>query len=71
MYDGWGKPDKSEPCDKRLLTIVEKEYGPDSPVLAPVLKNDAAALRALGHKDEADKVDQRLATIRASTMKTN
>ena len=53
------------------LTIAEKEYGANSPVLAPILKNDAAALRELGRKDEADKMDQRLASIRATTMKTN
>jgi hypothetical protein len=69
LYDKWGRPDKLETCDRHLLTILEKQYGPDSPVLTSTLKSEAQALRSLGRADEATQVDKRMASIRAATMK--
>ncbi len=71
LYDGWGKPDKAEPYYHQTLTVIEKQYGENSPILESVLTKDASDLRSLGKSAEADQMDKRLASIRASTMKTN
>lgn len=71
LYDGWNKPDKSEPYYRRIIALIEKQYGPNTPILEAVLVKDAAALRSLGRTNEADQVDQRLTSLRASTMKPN
>jgi tRNA uridine 5-carbamoylmethylation protein Kti12 len=68
LYDKWGKPDQSAVWDQRLLAVLEKHYGPSSPVLVGILVSEAKALRGIGRADEADKVDQRVASIRAATM---
>jgi tetratricopeptide (TPR) repeat protein len=67
VYDKWGKSDKAAPCYQRDAAIVEKQFGADSPVLLQVLPNEAKALRALGRREEAAKVEQRVESIRAST----
>jgi tetratricopeptide (TPR) repeat protein len=71
LYDHWEQPAKAAACNQRLLIVLEKQYGPQSPVLVTILANEAKALRGLGRSDEADKVDQRMATIRAATMTSN
>jgi hypothetical protein len=71
LYDHWGKPDKLEPCDRQLLGVLEKQYGANSPVLVPLLARDAKALRSLGRNDDAAQLDNRMALIRAATMKPN
>jgi hypothetical protein len=68
LYPQWGKPEQAEPCNRQLLTILEKQYGPNSPVLVPVLSSEAQALRGMGHADQAKDVDNRLAAIRSKTM---
>ncbi|HKN59598.1 MAG TPA: tetratricopeptide repeat protein, partial [Candidatus Acidoferrales bacterium] len=71
LYDQWGKPDQSDACDRHLLTILEKGYGKDSPVIVQVLVSDAKQLRAMGHTADAEQLDKRVASIRATTMKPN
>jgi tetratricopeptide (TPR) repeat protein len=68
LYDKWGKPDKLEPCNRQTLAILEKQYGPNSPQLASTLTSEARALRGLGRAKEAEDVENRLASIRSSTM---
>ena len=68
LYDHWDKPDKSAACDQRLLVVLEKQYGENSPVLVTTLASEAKALRGMGLTSDADKVDHRLALIRAATM---
>ena len=70
-YDLWGRPEKSEPCHEHLLSILEKQYRPDNPILVPELTIEAQALRTLGHNEEAAKVEQRIKTIQASAMNQN
>jgi len=70
LYDKWGKPDKSEPCRHQLLSALEKQYGPDSPVLLSTLTSEAQALRSLGRTEEAAKLEQRLNSIRVATGQT-
>ena len=71
LYDKSNKPEKAEPCYHQTLTIVEKQYGSDSPVLASTLTQEEKALRSLGRTADADEVDRRLASIRAATMSPN
>jgi hypothetical protein len=68
LYEQWGKPDQAEPCNRQLLAALEKQYGPNSPVLVPVLNSEAQALRGIGQADQAKDVDNRLAAIRSKTM---
>lgn len=69
VYDKWEKPEKFEPCNSRMLTILEKQYGPNSQVLAPTLTSHARALRSLGRVEEASIVEQRLKTIQTAPIK--
>jgi len=71
LYERWDKPEKAAPCNERYIGILEKQYGANSPVLVPLLTSDAKELRSLGRNDEASKLDDRVASIRAATMKTN
>jgi len=36
-----------------MLAILEKQYGPDNPILVGTLTSEANALRATGHIEEA------------------
>jgi hypothetical protein len=67
LYETWGKPDKIETCDRQLLGVLEKQYGPDSPLLLQTLTGESKALRGLGRPEEAAKVEQRIKTISAAT----
>lgn len=71
LYDLWGKPDKAEPCYKRMLGIGEQRYGADSPALLTALAADAKALRQLGRTDEAQKIEQRIQSIQSAETKQN
>ena len=71
LYDRWGKSSEAETCDQQLLSMIQKQYGANSPVLASVLADDSKQLRALGRTTDADAVDQRIASIRSATMKRN
>jgi tetratricopeptide (TPR) repeat protein len=71
VYERWDKPEKLEPCEKQLLGILETQYGSTSPVLATVIASEAKALRSLGRNDEAARLEDRLASIRAASMKPN
>lgn len=71
LYNKWDKPTQSEACYEHLLTVLEKQYGRDNPVIVSVLLSDAKALREMGRAADAEKVDQRAASIRAATMKPN
>lgn len=71
LYDRWDKAKESEACERHLLTVLEKQYGENSPVIVEVLVSDAKALREMGRTADAEKVDQRAASIRAATMKPN
>jgi len=70
-YDLWGKPENSERFHKHLLVILEKQYGPDNPIIVPALTSQAQALRSLGRNDEATKIEQRIKTIHATAMNQN
>lgn len=71
LYQQWNKPDQSDACNRKLLTVLEKQYGANSPVIVSVLENDSKALRGMGRKTDADAVDKRVASIRAATMNPN
>jgi hypothetical protein len=60
-----------EPCDRQLLVVLEKQYGPKSPQLASTLASESQALRSLGRAKEAADVDNRLASIRSATMNSH
>lgn len=68
MYDQWNKPDKAEPCYEHYLRVAEKEFGPTSPQIVPLLISQAAVLRKVGRDADADAVEHRAATIRSATM---
>jgi tetratricopeptide (TPR) repeat protein len=71
IYDRWGQPGKSEPCDRHLLAVLEKQHGANSPVLASTLTSEAQALRSLGRAEEAAKVEERLKSIQALASAPN
>lgn len=71
LYEQWGQAEKLAACDRRLLTVLEKQYGANSQVLVKVLVGEAKALRDTGKKTEADQVEKRVAQIRAAITKTN
>jgi tetratricopeptide (TPR) repeat protein len=71
LYDRWDQTDKAVACNRQLLAVLEKQFGESSPQLVNTLASQAKALRKLGQTAEADKIDQRLAQIRATTMNPN
>jgi hypothetical protein len=71
IYDKLSLPAKFAPCQDRLLAILEKQYGPDNPIIVPILTSQAHALRALGRNEEAAKLEQRIKTIQATAMNQN
>jgi tetratricopeptide (TPR) repeat protein len=67
VYDKWGKPEKLEPYDRRLISLLEKQPGPDTRYLEETLAREAKTLRTLGRPDEADKVEKRLKSLKPTT----
>jgi hypothetical protein len=67
VYDKWGKPDKAAPCFQRHVVVLEKQFGPENPVLIRTLVGEAKALHALNRPEEAAKVEQRVESLRAAT----
>jgi len=66
LYERWGKLDKLEACDRRLIAATEKQYGPDSQHLEQTLTREAKTLRTLGRPQEAAQVEQRLKSLKGS-----
>ena len=71
LYEKWGQTDKLVACDRQLVAVVEKEFGANDPRMVGVLVGEAKALRGAGKNAEADEVENRVARIRAATMKAN
>jgi hypothetical protein len=66
LYNRWDKPEKAEPRYRQLLAAIEKQFGPNNPVLLSTLSNEAKTLRKLGRNEEAEKYEQRILSIRAA-----
>ncbi|HXR09788.1 MAG TPA: tetratricopeptide repeat protein, partial [Candidatus Acidoferrales bacterium] len=70
VYDALGKPEKTEPCDRQIIAIVDKLSGANDPGLAPmlafVLTREAKTLRSLGRPDEAAPAEKRKDAIQAA-----
>jgi tetratricopeptide (TPR) repeat protein len=71
LYDKWDKPDKADPRYRQMLAILEKQYGPESPVILSVLTTEARMLRELGRTEEAAEFERRAESIRAATGTTD
>lgn len=71
LYDRWEKSSEADTCDQQLVSMIEKQYGANSPALAGVLADDSKQLRALGRTAAADAIDTRIAAIRSASMKPN
>jgi tetratricopeptide (TPR) repeat protein len=71
LYDGWARPDKAQPCWHRSIGLMESQFGKDSPDLAPYIQAEVSSLRQLGKKDEADKLEQRVAKLKQTSAQTN
>lgn len=71
VYDQWGKQDKSASCHAHLVSMVEKQFGPNSPYLIRELTAEADAQRKLGRTDEAAKLEKRTQSIQAAQSNTN
>jgi tetratricopeptide (TPR) repeat protein len=67
LYEAWDQPDKLEACERQLVSLMEKQFGPDSPVLIIALGSEAKALRELGRTEDAGKVEQRLQAIQVNS----
>jgi hypothetical protein len=63
-----GNADKAAPCQAHLLAILEKQYGPDNPILVSTLTGEAQALRKLGRNEEATKIEQRIKSLQATAV---
>jgi len=68
IYDKLAKPDKAAPCQGRLLAILEKQYGPDNPIIVPILTSEATALRALGRNDDATIIEWRIKSLQTTAV---
>jgi tetratricopeptide (TPR) repeat protein len=66
LYELWGKPDKLEPCDRRLIGALDKMPGPDTHFLEATLAREVKSLRSLGRLEEAAQVEQRLKSLNPS-----
>jgi hypothetical protein len=44
IYDRLAKPEKAAPCQGHLLTILEREYGSENPIIVPMLTSQATAM---------------------------
>jgi tetratricopeptide (TPR) repeat protein len=71
LYDRWGKPVQFERYNRQLMAVIAKQYGADSPVLVPMMDREVKTLRALGKNEEAQKLEDRAASLRSATMKPN
>jgi hypothetical protein len=69
LYDQWGKPNKSQPCHARLITLEEAQFGANSPYLVRNLSAEAQALRELGGADEATKIESPTQAIASAQSK--
>jgi len=67
MYQGHGRPDKSEVLFKRALKIKESAYGADDERVAQALDDYARFLRKENRGTEASALEQRAKTIRVKT----
>jgi hypothetical protein len=67
VYDKWGKTEKLEACDRRLIAVLEKEKGPDTRYLEDSLAREAKTLRSLGRPEEAAKMEQRLKSLKPTS----
>jgi tetratricopeptide (TPR) repeat protein len=70
LYDKWNKPEKAEPLYRRMLAILEKQYGSENPFLLSALTGEAKTLHQLGRSEEAAKVEERMKSIQAATGQT-
>lgn len=66
VYEKWGKPEKLEPYDRKLISLLEKQSSPDTRYLEQTLARESKTLRTLGRPDEADEVEQRLKSLKPS-----
>ncbi len=66
IYEAEGKYAEAEPLLKRSLTIREKVLGPGAPELAQSLESYAALLRKTERGAEAEKLESRAKSIRAT-----
>jgi len=44
LYEKWGKPEKLEPYDRKLISLLEKEPGPDTTYLEQTLTREGKTL---------------------------
>lgn len=66
LYEQWGKPEKQEPCNRRLITAMDKFSGPDTHFLESILAKEVKTLRTLGRPEEAAQFEQRLKSLNPS-----
>jgi tetratricopeptide (TPR) repeat protein len=71
VYDQWGKAAQSETCHGQLVSMAEKQFGPNSPYLLQDLTAEAHALRQLGRQDEAARIEQRTQSIQLAQSSHN
>ena len=67
MYMEEGKYAEAEPLFTRLVTVEEKVFGPEGPILAQTLPTYAEVERKLGRAKEADQLDARAKAIAAKS----
>ena len=71
LYHVQGKYAKAEPLLKRALAISQKTFGPDHPLVATTLENNATLIRETGRPAEAAKMEARAKAIRAKHAEAN
>jgi tetratricopeptide (TPR) repeat protein len=63
LYDKWENWQKALPCDQRLVTLIEGQFGENNPQVIIALQFESHAFRHLGKTEDADKVDQKISQL--------
>ncbi|MGC0772676.1 MAG: tetratricopeptide repeat protein [Candidatus Acidiferrum sp.] len=71
FYDQTANPEKSAACHARMVSLGEKRFGADSPLLMQDLTAEAQALRKLGRNDEAAKLEKRTQSLQSAQTNPN
>jgi tetratricopeptide (TPR) repeat protein len=64
VYFREARPDASETLYRRALEILEQAWGPENPLLLPLLEDYSAVLRSRNNNADAARVDARIMKIR-------
>lgn len=65
VYERWGSTEKAAQCWDRATEITDRQFGKNSEELVKSFAAEVAALRRDGKVKEAERLEQRVANIKA------